>query len=85
MEFFVEESCGQCTPCREGTVKILEGIRLLKEGKCSMAYLKDLVELSETIELASKCGLGQLSVKAFKSIIEGFKEDVYGRLPKGGK
>lgn len=84
MEFFVEESCGQCTPCREGNVKILEGIRLLKKGNCSMTYLEKLLELSETIELASKCGLGQLSVKAFKSIVENFKEEVLGRLPKEG-
>jgi len=79
MEFFVEESCGQCTPCREGTVKILEGVRLLKSGRCSFSYLNKLLELTETIQSASKCGLGQLSVKAFRSIIENFKEDIYGR------
>ncbi len=84
MEFFVEESCGQCTPCREGTIKILEGVRLLKEGRCSMSHLEKLMELTETIELASKCGLGQLSVKAFKSIVENFKEEVLGRLPEEG-
>ena len=32
MEFFVEESCGQCTPCRIGNVKLLEGIELIEKG-----------------------------------------------------
>ncbi|MBN1684480.1 MAG: NAD(P)H-dependent oxidoreductase subunit E [Gammaproteobacteria bacterium] len=73
MEFFVEESCGQCTPCREGNVKLLKGIRLLKEGKCSKAHLEDLKDLCETMQLASKCGLGQMSSRAFLDIIDQFQ------------
>ena len=82
MEFFVDESCGQCTPCREGTTKILEGIKILKEGKCSVAYLEKLKGLAKTIETASKCGLGQLSMKAFLSIVNNFQDEILGRLPK---
>jgi [NiFe] hydrogenase diaphorase moiety large subunit len=85
MEFFVEESCGQCTPCREGTYRILEGIRLLKKGECSVSYLDKLLDLCETIELASKCGLGQLSTVAFQSIVKNFKEEILGRLPEEGQ
>lgn len=85
VEFFVEESCGQCTPCREGTYKVLEGIRLLKKGRCSVGYLETLMELADTVERASKCGLGQMSMKAFKSIVLNFKEEVYGRLPEEGR
>ena len=84
MEFFVDESCGQCTPCREGTTKILEGIKILKQGKCSIAYLNKLKELAKTVEMASKCGLGQLSMKAFLSIVNNFQDEVLGRLPKEG-
>ena len=40
MEFFVEESCGQCTPCRAGNAKLLEGIEMLERGACSSAYLQ---------------------------------------------
>jgi [NiFe] hydrogenase diaphorase moiety large subunit len=35
LDFFVEESCGQCTPCREGNAKLLEGAEMLEEGRCS--------------------------------------------------
>ena len=79
MEFFVHESCGQCTPCREGNEKLLEGIQLLEEGKCSMYYLQELVALGETMRLASKCGLGQTSSNPFISVATHFKDEILGR------
>jgi [NiFe] hydrogenase diaphorase moiety large subunit len=82
MEFFVEESCGQCTPCREGNVKLLEGIEMLEEGRCSVSYLNELIKLGHTIQIASKCGLGQSSPTAFLSIVENFKNEILGRVPE---
>lgn len=79
MEFFLDESCGQCTPCREGNAKLLEGINLLQEGHCSMKYLRELCKLGETMQLASKCGLGQSSPNAFLSIVTKFKDEIMGR------
>ncbi len=81
MEFFVEESCGQCTPCRIGNVKLLEGIERMEHGECSTAYLQELQALGETMQLASKCGLGQSSPNAFLSIVDHFREEVLGRAP----
>jgi [NiFe] hydrogenase diaphorase moiety large subunit len=79
LEFFVDESCGQCTPCRLGNRKLLEGVELLKEGKCSMAYLQELCALGETMQIASKCGLGQSSPSAFLSVVKNFREELMGR------
>jgi len=79
MEFFCEESCGQCTPCRDGNSAILEGLEMLEEGACSQDYLKELCELGETMQLASKCGLGQSSPNAFLSIVKNFKDELLGR------
>jgi len=79
MEFFHDESCGQCTPCREGNGKILEGIHMLQQGKCSMHYLRELCALGETMQLASKCGLGQTSPNAFLSIVKNFPDEIMGR------
>jgi [NiFe] hydrogenase diaphorase moiety large subunit len=81
VEFFADESCGQCTPCREGNEKLLGGIKLLQEGRCSMSYLKDLCALGETMQVASKCGLGQSSPTAFLSIVKHFKHEIMGRVP----
>ena len=79
MEFFVEESCGQCTPCRVGNARLLEGVEMLERGECSMAYLQELLGLSETMQLASKCGLGQSSPNAFVSILKHFRDEIMGR------
>ncbi len=79
MEFFVEESCGQCTPCREGNAVLLRGIELLETGRCSMAYLKELCTLGEMMQISSKCGLGQSSPNAFLSIVHHFREELMGR------
>ncbi len=79
MEFFVEESCGQCTPCRAGNAKLLGGIERLERGACTTAYLQELLALSETMQLASKCGLGQSSPNAFVSIVKHFQDEILGR------
>jgi len=79
LDFFVDESCGQCTPCRLGNRKLLEGVELLKEGKCSMAYLQELCALGDTMQIASKCGLGQSSPSAFLSVVKNFREELMGR------
>ncbi|OQY26413.1 MAG: NADH-quinone oxidoreductase subunit E [Candidatus Cloacimonetes bacterium 4572_55] len=84
MEFFVEESCGQCVCCRLGSQKLLEGIEMLEHGRCSMAYLTELMKLGETMQLASKCGLGQSSPNVFLFILENFRNEMLGRLPSGG-
>ena len=80
LEFFLEESCGQCTPCREGVPKLLEGVELLQHGRCSMDYLKELCDLGETMQLASKCGLGQSAPNALLSIVEHFQDEILGRV-----
>jgi [NiFe] hydrogenase diaphorase moiety large subunit len=79
MEFFVEESCGQCTPCRAGNAALLDGIEKLERGACSTAYLRELMALCETMQLASKCGLGQSSPNAFVSIVNNFQDEILGR------
>lgn len=80
-EFFVEESCGQCVSCRLGTQKLLEGIEMLEEGRCSMSYLNELIQLGETMQLASKCGLGQSSPNIFLFMLENFRNEILGRIP----
>ncbi|MBC7294257.1 MAG: iron hydrogenase, partial [Thermoleophilia bacterium] len=79
MEFFVDESCGQCTPCRLGNAKLLEGVEMLQAGTCTVEYLNDLKGLANTMQVASKCGLGQSSSVAFLSILEHFADEIKRR------
>jgi len=76
LDFFSEESCGQCTPCRVGCQQLLYGIEAVKRGDKNSRYLDELVKLAGTMKLASKCGLGQSVGNAFKSIVDNFKEEI---------
>ncbi len=79
LEFFVEESCGQCTPCREGNYRLLEGVHMLEKGKCSVRYIRELLTLCDVMKSSSKCGLGQTSPNCFLSILENFKDEIIYR------
>lgn len=85
MEFFVEESCGQCTPCRIGNVKLLEGVEMIEKGEFTFDYINKLKELGRTMQLASKCGLGQSSPNPFISILENFKDEILNKRRNGVK
>jgi [NiFe] hydrogenase diaphorase moiety large subunit len=54
---------------------------MLEKGECSTGYLNELLKLGETMQVASKCGLGQSSPNAFLSIMEHFKNEIMGRCP----
>ncbi len=84
MEFFVEESCGQCTPCRVGNIKLLEGVERIEKGNYTFAYINTLKELGRTMQVASKCGLGQSSPNSFISILENFKDEIFHTNGNGG-
>ena len=66
LAFFADESCGQCTPCRLGIVRLLEGVRKSQQGE---TLENELNELAETILLAAKCGLGKSAAKVFLSMV----------------
>ncbi len=70
MKFFEDESCGQCTPCRNGTSM---AVKLMKEKSWNVELL---TELSKTMNKASICGLGQAAPNPLQSIIKHFKSDI---------
>ena len=76
LEFFREESCGQCTPCRVGCQQLLLGIKAVKRGEKPASYLDKLLRLTETMQLTAKCGLGQSVANSFSSIVENFREEM---------
>jgi [NiFe] hydrogenase diaphorase moiety large subunit len=76
LEFFREESCGQCTPCRVGCQQLLKGIKAVKRGEKKTQYLDKLLRLTETMKLTAKCGLGQSVANSFSSIVENFREEM---------
>ena len=76
LEFFCEESCGQCTPCRIGCQQLLKGIEAVKKGERPPSYLEELKKMTATMKIASKCGLGQSVGNPFNSIVDNFREEI---------
>jgi len=76
LDFFAEESCGQCTPCRVGCQQLLKGIEKVKKGEVKSTYLTELMKLADSMKIAAKCGLGQSVGNAFKSIVGNFREEI---------
>lgn len=76
LEFFTEESCGQCSPCRIGCQQLLKGIEAVKRGERKPDYLDELKKLAETMKLSAKCGLGQSVANPFTSIVNNFREEI---------
>jgi NADH:ubiquinone oxidoreductase, NADH-binding (51 kD) subunit len=76
LDFFAEESCGQCTPCRIGCQQLLKGVEKVKKGEAKSTYLNELIKLADTMKIASKCGLGQSVGNAFRTIVENFREEI---------
>ncbi len=66
-EFFRDESCGQCVPCRVGTVRQEEALHRLAAGKANGNELAVLADLSQVMRDASICGLGQTAASAVES------------------
>jgi len=81
LEFFVEESCGYCTPCRAGNVLLLHKLEAILAGRGEEADLGYLKELAQTVKAMSRCGLGQTSPNPVLCTLESF-EDAYRALLK---
>ncbi len=71
--FFKEESCGQCTPCREGTTRLYRFIEDISQGRGSLETLEKIDRLIECMENASLCGLGRSATVPVASAIRNFR------------
>lgn len=80
MDFIQDESCGKCTPCREGTKRLLELLEKICDGHGEPEDIDILEELSETIKEASLCGLGQTAPNPVLSTLRYFKDEYYAHI-----
>ncbi len=80
MHFFIEESCGYCTPCRAGNVLLLQGLKKILDGKGEPEDLKYLQDLGTTVKKASRCGLGQTSANPILTTLKFFRSDYDTRV-----
>ncbi len=76
LEFFLEESCGQCVPCREGNYRLQRFVKkMIEEKEVTKHEIELYKSLGDTMKQASKCGLGQTSPNPFLGIIGKFPSE----------
>ena len=75
LEFTQDESCGKCTPCREGTKRMLEILTRITEGKGRPGDIENLERLGGMIKKSALCGLGQSAPNPVLSTIKNFREE----------
>jgi NADH:ubiquinone oxidoreductase subunit F (NADH-binding)/(2Fe-2S) ferredoxin/NAD-dependent dihydropyrimidine dehydrogenase PreA subunit len=75
MTFSEDESCGKCTPCREGTVRMLEILERITSGNGSRQDLAKLQRLGTLMKKASLCGLGRAAANPVLSTLNHFRDE----------
>ncbi len=75
MEFIVDESCGKCTPCREGTRRLYELLDKITKGEGTLKTLEELKVLAYDIRDTSLCGLGQTAPNPVLSTLNNFYDE----------
>lgn len=80
MEFFKNESCGKCVPCREGTFWIAKILSRIVSGEGKKEDLDLILELGHGMKTASFCGLGSVAASPVLSIIKNFRNELWSKL-----
>jgi NADH:ubiquinone oxidoreductase subunit F (NADH-binding)/(2Fe-2S) ferredoxin/NAD-dependent dihydropyrimidine dehydrogenase PreA subunit len=75
LEFTQRESCGKCTPCREGTKQMLLLLNKISEGKGTMEDLDTLHDLAVMVKEMSLCGLGQTAPNPILTTLRYFRDE----------
>jgi NADH:ubiquinone oxidoreductase subunit F (NADH-binding) len=76
MEFFAEESCGKCFPCRIGTERLTERLAGTAGPKVLSAWIDEVNDIGATMKETSACGLGQAAPLITESLLRYFPEQV---------
>jgi NADH-quinone oxidoreductase subunit F len=83
-EFYKHESCGKCTPCREGTYWLVQVLDRLERGEGTEADLDTLLDLSDNILGRAFCALGDGATSPITSSIQYFREEYLAHLEGRG-
>jgi NADH-quinone oxidoreductase subunit F len=82
-EFYAHESCGKCTPCREGTYWLVQILRRLESGDATESEVDTLLDISDTMLGKSFCALGDGAASPIMSSIKYFRDEYLNHLGSG--
>jgi NADH-quinone oxidoreductase subunit F len=83
-EFYAHESCGKCTPCREGTFWLVQIMRRLEHGKGTEEDLEKLLDICDNILGRAFCALGDGATSPITSSVQYFRDEYIAHLTQGG-
>ena len=83
-EFYAHESCGKCTPCREGTYWLVQILERLERGEGTDADLEKLLDIADNILGKSFCALGDGAASPIMSSIKYFRDEYLAHFEQGG-
>ena len=81
-EFFADESCGKCVPCREGLVHLNTWVADLAAGRGTKASLRSIEKMGEAMSDTCFCALGKTAAEPIISVMKHFPEDVERKMIK---
>ncbi|QEK12847.1 NADH-quinone oxidoreductase subunit F [Crassaminicella thermophila] len=81
-DFFLHESCGKCTPCREGNRQLSKIFNRFVKGNASIEDFKTIERFGKVMKYCSFCGLGQSATTALLSAIKHFPDEFYTHIDK---
>ena len=82
LDFFRHESCGKCTPCREGGQQLYNLVKRITDGRGTVQDLKSIEELTETMRLTALCGLGASTTVPVTTSIQNFRSEYLKHIDK---
>ena len=83
-EFYKHESCGKCTPCREGTYWLVPIYERLETGRGTVEDLDTLLDIADVLDGKSFCALGDAAAMPVKSSIRYFRDEYIAHVEQGG-
>jgi [NiFe] hydrogenase diaphorase moiety large subunit len=82
MDFFIEESCGWCVPCRAGNILLKKKLEKITAGKGTAKDLQEIESWGKIIKAMSRCGLGQTSPNPILTTLQNFREMYEAKVTK---
>jgi len=79
-KFYKHESCGQCTPCREGTGWMMRVMERLVNGTADPAEIDILLDVTKQVEGHTICALGDAAAWPIQGLIRNFRDEIEDRI-----
>jgi NADH-quinone oxidoreductase subunit F len=83
-QFYMHESCGKCTPCREGTRWMVQILHALEDGESNQGELDLLLDVCDRILGKCLCPLGDAAAMPVASYVNRFREEFQRHIDEGG-